>query len=467
MNALLLAAVLPALSARAALPARAPEAGPARPVRLPPRVSWKLANGMDVVFVEDRRAPLVTAILATSGGEASFPAEDAGVGEALAELLTEGTATKSARDVADAAENFGGSISASSDPDAMLVEATALADKAGAMMALLAEVCRAPSFPEKEVALRRANMKEELAASRAESPFLAAVAFHKKVFWGHPYAVTAPTDASIARLTRDRVVAAHRLLFTPREALLVVAGDMTAASAKALVDKSFGSWAGGESPPDVPPVPARVVARTVYLFDRPKSSQTSFLLGNLAAREDNQDYLSLLAANGVLGGSFSSRLVNDVRESKGYAYDVGSSMSHRLTASLFEISTAVRTPVSGAALKEILDQVEKLRQDGPTDAELKQAKAYLAGRFARRFETQSGVAHAVLHQRLQRLPDDFYDRYVERLQAVTPASAQRAARTFMRPEEMVVAAVGDASLIRAELSKLSIRAFTMVDADGN
>jgi zinc protease len=464
----LLALVLaPAGSAADFDMSKPPAIAPMRAVKLPPRTEWMLANGLDVVLVADRRLPMVTAILTAPGGQAALPAEDAGLAEAMGELLTDGTATKTSREIADAAELFGGSISGGAGMDAMTVEASALSDKADAMFALLAEVVRSPSFPDAEVALRRANMKDELEAGRAESDFLAALSFAKKLFAGHPYAITQPTDASIARVNRERVLAAYRKLFTPKGATLVVVGDLTPERAKALVAERFDGWIGAAPPADAPPVPAPGAERRFYLFDRPGSSQVTFGLGNLAAREDAPAYFDLLVVNGVLGGSFSSRLSRDIREEKGFTYGIGSRLGHRLSGSFFKIGTSVRTEVAGPALKAVFDDVAELREKGPTPAELAQAQAYLTGSFARGLETQDGIAAAVLHQKQMRLPDDYYDRYVERVQAVTIDSARRAARAFIRPDEMTVVAVGDAAKVRGVLEKFSGKPVPALTVDGD
>lgn len=444
-----------------------PEVAAMRAVKLPPRSEWRLKNGLTVLLVEDKRVPLLTARLAIPGGEAAVAPEDAGLADALAELLTDGTATKSSKQIAEAAELFGGSISVDAGPDSIVLHASALADKADAMASLLSDVARAPSFPESEVALRKANMKEELAASRAESDFLAGVAFYKKIFAGHPYATTAPTEASIERLDRERIAAAYKRLFTPNGALLILVGDLTKGQAEVLAEKYFGSWAGGPAAKDAPPVAAAKGERTVYLLDRPKSSQVSFILGNAAIREDNPAYFDLLIANQVLGGSFSSRLVRDIRETKGYTYSIGSRLEHRLTGSLFKVRTPVRTEVAEPALSGILDHLDKLRKSEVTADELKQAKAYLAGSFARSLETQDGVADAVLKLRLRHLPDGWYDEYVSRVQSVTAAGAKRAAEVFIRPDELTIVAVGDAEKTRAVLSKFTKKPIVAVDQDGN
>ncbi len=211
-------ALAPAVSAAGFDMAKPPATAPMRPVKLPARVEWRLKNGLSVVLVPDRRLPMVTAILAAPGGEAALPAEDAGLADATADLLTDGTKEMTSLQISDAAELYGGEISAGASPDATYVETSALSDKTGAMFDLLSEVVREPSFPEAEVALRKANMQAELDEERGESDFLSGVAFDRKIFAGHPYAADTPTDASIARLSRDRVVAAYAKLFTPRGA---------------------------------------------------------------------------------------------------------------------------------------------------------------------------------------------------------------------------------------------------------
>jgi zinc protease len=444
---------------------RAPAVPPMKAVALPARVEWKLPNGLTVVLVTDKRVPLVTAALAAPGGAATAAAEDAGLVDAMAELLTEGTATKTAKQIAEAAEAFGGVVSADAGPDAVVLRASALADRAESMFNLLAEVARQPSFPEKEVALRKANMKEELAASRAESDFLAGVAFYKRAFMGHPYAVTAPTDASIERVTRERVKAAWSRALTPAGAVLVVVGDLTPDAMRALASRHFGGWRGAPAPPNVPAAPAGKGG--LFLVDRPNSSQVSFFLGNSAVREDHPSYFDLLVANQVLGGSFSARLMRDIREDKGYTYRIGSRLEHRRAASLLRIRTPVRNEVAADALEAVLGHLRKLREEEASAAELEQAKAFLAGSFARTLETQEGVAEAVLHLKLQRLPDDYYDSYVQRVQAVTGAAAKRAAATFIRPDELVIVAVGDAAQVKEKLAKLSKTPVALLNQDGD
>jgi predicted Zn-dependent peptidase len=191
------------------------------------------------------------------------------------------------------------------------------------------------------------------------------------------------------------------------------------------------------------------------------------MLGNLAIREDHPDYFNLLLANQVLGGSFSSRLVTDLRENKGYVYHIGSRVEPRLTAGVFRVRAPVRNEVIEPALEAVIDHLDRIRRKKVTAEELSQAKSYLSGSFARDLETQEGLASALLHVKLYRLPDDYLDTFVAKVQAVKAADVLRAATTFIRPEEMVVVAVGDASKIKDELDRFSSDPVVSTGQDGD
>lgn len=444
-----------------------PAVPPMKPYKISAREQWTLKNGLEVVLVSDRRFPMLTARLAFRSGDAALDAQDAGLGDAMTALLTDGTSKHGSKEISDIAEEYGGTIDAGSNADDIELESYCLSEHADKMLELMAEVSRSASFPEKEVALRKKNMQEELNLNRGESDFLAGVAFYRKLFGPHPYAVTAPTDASIARITRAAVVKARDRLITPKNAVFVLVGDIDRPQAAAALEKYFGSWDGPAGPAETPAAALSAAPRQVYLVDRPEGVQTSLFLGNLAVGESHPDYFNLLIANQALGGSFSSRLVQDVREKLGYTYSIGSRIDARLSAAIFRIKTPVRTEVTGPALEAIFDHLERIRKTPVTAQELEKAKSFIAGSFARSMETQDGVANAVMHIKLHRLPEDFYDTYVERIQAVTAQGALKAAADYIRPEKMTLVAVGNAGKIRAALEKFSSKPILSVDKDGN
>lgn len=450
-----------------ALAGSMPKVGPMKPYRLPPRQEWRMQNGMRVVLVEDKRIGLVTAELVFPAGASAYPPERAGLVEAMAELMTDGTERRASLEVAESADAYGGYINCEADGDSVTLGAGGLSSKLDEIISLMAEVARSPSFPEDEVGLRRANMLAELKAARAEPSFLASVAFRKRLFAGHPYAVTAPTEKSISLISRQSVRQAYRSLVAPREAVFVLVGDVSAEALKASLERHFGAWEGAASAGAASDAPSAAEARRVYLLDRPGSSQVTLVLGNRSAREFDPDYFDLLVANQALGGSFASRLVQDVRETKGYTYSIGSRLQHQAAASWFAVSTPLRSEVMGPALDLVFEHIERLRAKPLSSEELEKAKSYLAGSFARRMETQAGVLGAVVRMKRHRLPSDFYDSYVERVQAVSVEGARRAAELHMRPGEFMLVAVGDQKEIRDGLARFSTEPVTDLNEDGD
>lgn len=444
-----------------------PVVGAMRPYRTPRRLEWRLPNGLEVVLVSDRRYPMVTARLAVRSGSAAVPAESAGLADAMAELLTDGTSRKDSKQIADAAAEYGGTLTASAGPDSIVLETYALAESSERMLALLAEAARSASFPKAEVALRKSNMLEELNVSRAESDFLAGVAFYKKIYGDHPYGITAPNEKSIQRINRKLLSDGYRRAFTPANAVLVLVGHLGLDEAKASLERTFGGWNGTGDGGEAPAYSAGPSPRRVYLVDRPGSSQASIFMGNSAVGEGHPQYFDLLIANQVLGGSFSSRLVQDVRETKGYTYRIGTRLERRLSSSLWRLRTPVRNEAVGAALELIFLHLDRIRNEEATAEELDKAKNFLIGAFARSLETQAGLADALVRLKLHRLPEDYYDTFVEKVLGVGGAGALKAAKDFIRPEEFTVVVVGDASVLRGDLEKFSTEPVAAVDQDGN
>ena len=435
---------------------RQPEVGPVRPYVPPVSVQDQLPNGLRLLVVTDHRFPLVSLRLALHAGNAMVAPDDAGLAGAVASLLTAGTAARTALQIAQEADRYGGAITANAGPDYLTVSTSGLSNRLSPMFQLLAQVVLRPTFPEEEVQLHRQNGLQELLAERAQPGFLAGVQFNKLLYGNNPYAVTAPTEASIARESRAALQQFHDRTFLPNnDAVLVVVGDVRVSEVKDLAQRYFGDpWKFGQ-PPQAPfPAPPMPTTRRVFIVDRPGSAQSTILLGTPGLTRDAPDYFALLVANEVLGGSFNSRLVADLREQRGYAYGIGSADRPQLKLGAWLVSTEVRTAVTSEALKEILSQLDRWR-DGPiTATELEQAKNYLAGSFVRQLETQAQVADQFLTTALYHLPPDYLQTYVQRIQAVTAAEAREAAARHIDPAHAVVVIVGDARQIEMGLVNL-------------
>jgi zinc protease len=447
--------------------AQAPQIGPVKPYAPPASVTDQLPNGLRLIVIEDHRFPLVTAILSVRGGSSVLPAEDAGLAEAEADLLTSGTPTMNALQIAEEGDRFGGSIDASAGDDFIQVSGSCLSDRVNRMFSLLADVVLHPTFPENEVALRKQNMLQELQLDRSEPGFLGVVQFRKLLFGNNPYAIVAPTEQSIARISRQSLQQFHDRVFLPNnQAVLVIAGDIEHNAARALAERYFREWPFGR--PSFPPAPAppQIAARRIYIVDRPGSAQSNIMLGNLGITRHSPDFFPFLVANEILGGSFNSRLIADVREEKGYAYGIYSVNRPKLLLGDWTVGTQVRTAVTGPALEEIFKDLNEFRAAPPTSTEMEQAKNYLAGSFTEGLQTQGSVAQQFLTQTIYQMPNDYLATWVQRVEAVTPEEALAAARRHITPENEVVVIVGDAKIIEPSVAKLTAEPLIVYNETG-
>lgn len=472
---LLLSAALSSVAAAQQAPAapaqpdmsKRPAIGPVKPYTPPASFTDQLPNGLRIIVVEDHRFPLVSVRLGLRGGSSLLPADQAGLADAEAELLTAGTPSMNARQIAEESDRFGGAIDASSGEDFLTVSASALSSRTRRMFRLLADVILHPTFPDDEVTLRKQNMLQELALQRSEPSFLSSVQFNRVLFGRHPYSITAPTEASIQKISRSALEQFHQRVFLPNNsAVLVVVGDIRASMADNLAQQFFGDWHFGNPAPPSFPAPPEHATRRIYVVDRPGSAQSTVMLGNFGITRDAPDYFPFLVANEVLGGSFNSRLVADVREQKGYAYGIGSVNLPKLLLGSWLVSTEVRTPVTADAVAEILRQLDRIRSAPPSNTELEEAKNYLAGSFTEGLQTQDEVADQFLRVALYRLPKDYLKNWVQRVQSVTADQALNAARAHIRPGQEVIVIVGDAKQIEPKLAPLASGPITVYNDRG-
>lgn len=426
---------------------QAPAPLPPRPIRLPTASETVLPNGLTIVIVADSRLPLVSYRLAFRAGDAHDPGGLPGLTDLMTGLLTEGTKSRSSREIADQVARMGATLSAGTNSDYTTVAASSLGTFKDEILDLLADVTLQPSFPQNEVDLIKENTKESLKQQRAQPSFLASELVSRVVFGQHPYSVIAPTIESLDTTTRDTLVEFHRAKFVPNNAVLVVAGDVQSAALLRKIENLFGSWAKGESSADDFPAPPQRSARSAYLVDRPGSAQSNIVIANSGITRTSPDYFPMLLMHTVLGANASSRLFMNLREEKGYTYGAYSSLDARRTAGSFRASAEVRTSVTGESLKEFFYELDRIRREPVSEKEIADAKSYLTGIFPIRLETQEGLIEQLLQIKMLGLPDDYLETYRQRLQAVTVEEIQRVAQEHVRPDEAALVIVGDGAEI--------------------
>src|SRR2546425_8624325 len=390
-----------------------------RPLNLPDAFSATLANGLGLVLIEDRRLPLISFRLAFRSGDANDPENLPGLSDMMSHLLSEGTETRTSRQIAEEIERLGAALSVGSTSDFSTVAASSLSIYAGEVLELLADVTLRSTFPQNEVDLARENTKQLLIQQRAQPNFLASERMAKVIFGAHPYSSISPTEEMLDALTRVDLLSFRVSTFIPNNAELIVIGDFEHDALMARIEALFAGWSPGDSSRILWPALPKRTARTIYLVDRPGSAQSNIVIANEAITRTSPDYFPMLLMHTILGANASSRLFMNLREEKGYTYGAYSSLDARRLAGTFRATAEVRTPVTGASLHEFFYELGRIRDEAVTADELKNAKSYLAGVFPIRIETQDGMIDQLVSIRMYDLPSDYLKTYRDQINAVT------------------------------------------------
>jgi predicted Zn-dependent peptidase len=423
-------------------------------VRLPPLERVTFDNGLRVIVGEDHELPLVQVYLLVGAGASQDAPGKGGLATLTAATLTRGAGERSAEELARAIESLGGAITASAGRDGTIVDAEFLAEDLGAGLGLLQDVVLRPRFEEDEV--RRAR-DEQLAAIRAarENPSnVVAECFDAWLYGDHPYgrpAIGRPT--SVQALGQADVRGFYERWYRPNNTILVLIGDVTRADAVARLKTSYGSWEGRpDAVPARPPVPPSVAKPRLLLVDDPASTQTQIRFGNIAMPRANPARMPASVGNTILGGGFTSRLVEELRVKRSLTYGAWSQFDMRLTTGSFQIGTFTKSATTLETLQLAVEVLQKFRAGGPTPEELTKARAYLRGQFPLALETAEAIAARLAEIEFYGLPQDDLTTYRTRVAAVTDAQVKSTAEQWMPPaEHLAIAVVGKASEIREPL----------------
>ncbi len=447
-------AAAPAPQGGTVLRNRAPVAKNLLQVRLPRPQEFKLPNGVRVFVLEDHRLPTVSIALSLKAGRL-FDAKP-GVGELTASLLREGTATRTAAQIADETERIGANASASAGAELATITASGLSEYTDRLVTLLADLTQNPSFPNDRLARVKFQRAAALTQQRSDPTFLAAELSARVLYGDTPYSRIAPTPEQVNAITQSDLRAFHQKFYQPTGAVIGIAGDVNARDIVAKLGAAFANWKAtpGAVEPTLPAGTfAPKTATRIYLVDRPSSAQTVLLFGNVALSRTDPDYIALQIANRVLGGSGSARLFQQLREVKGYTYGASSSLVAPRWPGTFGASASVRTPVTEPAVGEFLNEFKRLQTEPVSDAELDRAKRGIVGSFARTLESPDSVLARFLELVQYNLPLDYWDRYPARVQAITPADIQRVAAKYLGENRIQLIAVGERSVIEPGLKK--------------
>jgi zinc protease len=460
MRTALLLTVTMTLAASCAF-AQTPQATPPPPtaprsVAFPKPVEKTLPNGLRVIVIQRSQMPLVTAqLLIKSGGEVD-PTELSGAADMTAALLTRGTTTKSATQIAEAIEALGGSVNSGAGWDSSSVTTSVLSSRIGPAMEILSDVLRNPTFKDEEIdRLRKQylnSLRVALGTPGSIARFVAARIVYGDAPYGHPLS---GTPESLPRIKRDDIAKLHDTFYRPDNAVLVIGGDITAENGFALAQKYLGDW-----PKPAAALPTRAITtpasesgkRRVLVIDKSDAGQTAVLATRTGINRDNPDYFRGIVSNAVLSG-YSGRLNWEIRVKRGLSYGAGSALDMRRWAGSFSASAQTKNESGAEVASLTLAEISKLATGDLPDSELTPRKASLIGGFARSMETIGGLVGQVSSLALNGVSLDEINRYVSSVQAIKAADVKSFAATRLSADSTSVIVVGDAKRFLPALQK--------------
>lgn len=462
--ALIAVIALAAPAATAQPSTQLPPVGPETPFKPAARAERTLPNGLQVIALRHATVPKVTAILGLQSGLAVDPAEKAGLAQFVVDLAQEGTTTRSSEQIKSEVFGLGASLSGFAGQDATTFQIRGLNDTLPQMLAIVADVVRNPSFPQAELDLMKARTAQQLQAQAASPQYVNNKLFRQTLFGNHPYARIGVTPETLPAIDRTSIVGYQQTYYRPNNATLIVVGDVAPDAVFAAAEKAFGSWER-RALPDTKPAPLPPLkGRTLVFVQRPNSVQSSISVGNFTPERDDPRWFTLQLANQIFGAAFDSRLVRNIREEKGYTYSPQSIFQSMAQGGLYRAVADVRNDVTGATIKEIYAEIDKLRAGGPEAEELSDAKQYARGLFVIQNASQSGLANTLSTITTYDLPKDYLETFQRQISQPSAEAVKTGAEMLLGSENSVVTIVGDYTKVKDQLREFTNIKF--VDLNG-
>lgn len=403
-----------------------------------------LSNGLTLLTVERHNLPMVKVAVGLNAGSLMEPEEKAGLANLTASLLTEGTQTRTSREISEAIEFVGGSVGAGGGDDYSTVSLSILKKDVELGFDLLSDIMLHPSFPEDELNKKKERIKAGLKAQEEDPGFVASKEFKKAVFGSHPYGrLVTGTEETVDAISREDIVRFHSSYYVPNAAIMAVVGDITAAEITALLEKYFSDWHSGD------------IGKNGQLLLTPKRerktvtinkdlTQATIKLGHQGVSRNNPDYYAVSVMNYILGGGgFASRLMLNIREEKGLVYDIHSFFAADKYGGSFQVGLQTKNESANVAIKEVLGEIKKIKTEPVSDAELSDAQSFLTGSFPMRIETSSRIAGFLVAVEYYNLGVDYIDNYPSYINGITKEDILRVAKKYLDDEKFTLVVVAD------------------------
>jgi zinc protease len=426
-----------------------------KPFHFPQAATKTLSNGLRVFVITDHSEPALAArLVILSAGSIKDPKDRPGVAQMTANLLTQGTEKRSAREIAEAIDFVGGSLMASAGKDSTTVTLDIVKKDVNTGLDLMSDVVLHPAFKADELERQRQQLLSNLTVQYSDPEYLASVVFSRALYGASPYGWPEDgTPETVKQFDPAQLAKFHDANYAPNQALLGFAGDVTPEDAFALADKYFGAWLKIDVPNVAPTPPAAVSGLHIWLIDKPDAVQTQIRVGKLGVRRGDPDYIPVVVMNRIFGGGYNSRLNTEVRVKKGLTYGAYSSFNPHRYAGSFNVGTFTRTAATVDAAKLVVDLIAKMSTGDVTQKEMDFARDYLAGVYPIQSETAEQVADRVLTAAAYELPADYNSTYPEKVRGVTSTEVRDMARKYLSADNLDLVLAGNVNAFRDDLKK--------------
>jgi zinc protease len=442
-------------NAPAQLVAQMPVPAASKPYQFPHVATKTLANGLRVFVVNSPEMPAVgVQLILTSAGSVNDPAGKPGVAAMAATLLTQGTEKRTEELIAEAVDFVGASLSASTIDDRTEIDGTAVKKDFDLLMDVLSDVTLHAKFDPEELERQRQQLLSNLRVNYDDADYLASAVFQRIVFGAHPYGLPGEgTPASVQAMKREDLIQFRDSYYSPGTTLLAFSGDIAPEAAFAAAEKYFGAWPAKTVSAPAHPAPQTRTGVHIIVVNKPDAVQTQIRVGKLGIRRNDPDFVPLVVANRIFGGSYNSRLNTEVRVKKGLTYDANSVFDSLAESGTLLASTFTRTETTVDAVKLVTEQIAGMGGGNIKPEELTFAKDYMVGVYPIQTETTDEVAGRVLTVAEYGLPSDYNETYQSRIASVTLAQANAVAAKYFQASSLDIVLAGNAAQFRAALKK--------------
>jgi zinc protease len=401
-----------------------------------------LDNGLSIIMVEHHELPIVAIELLVKAGSVHDPQEKYGLAHIVSQLLREGTRSKDSLEISEEIDFIGGSLRVNCGYDSTSVSTTALVKHFNTILDLLADVARCPIFKTKDIDRHKDKATTAILREKDNKTSIADRHFSQMLYGKHPYAhPPIGTIEGLKAISGNEIKWFHKTRFLPNNSILTVVGDIKPTDILDDIKDAFGDWKKGDIPKQtLPPIP-KIKGYRIRIVDKPDLTQTEIRLGHPGIARDDTEYFPLMLMNYILGKGPTSRLYTKVRAEKGLTYGANSSFELRKLRGAFYVRTYSKNETAIEALRLVLEGLKELKSKGVTKEELDRAKSFYIGHYPLSMETPAQIATKILEQEFYSLPDDYLEKYLDNIKAVSIKDVDHAIKRILDPENLIITLV--------------------------